>query len=374
MHIAIVGCGQLARMLALAGWPMGLSFSFLAEQGDDTACVNGLGKVVYRQEYRYVASLFHALGRPQVITVEKEDVDTGLLRELQNFCPVYPDPEIIHTCQHRAREKRFLQYVGVDTARFEVIGGIADLPAALERLGFPVIIKSCEQGYDGQNQWRLNNEQDYAAFRHATTHLPESVVESRVDFEREISVLVVRSRNGQVRVYPPTENTHHNGILLTSIAPADDLSATMLNRIDSLVHRIMAGWNYIGVLAIECFVTADRILVNEMAPRVHNSGHWTQQGAPTSQFENHLRAITGRVPGNTEPQTNTAMVNLLGRTVPVPLNGESNTYLHLYNKTLRPGRKVGHINMLDQDRSRLKQQLREMVTSIYGDLPGRASG
>ncbi len=367
MHIAIVGCGQLARMLALAGWPMGLTFSFLAEQGDDTACVEGLGKVIYRYQYRDAASLFQALGRPGVITVEKEDVDVDMLRELHNFCPVYPDPEIIHTCQHRGREKRFLQYVGVDTARFELIAGIKDLPPAIERLGLPVIIKSCEQGYDGQNQWHLNTAQDHAAFVHEQHSLPESVVESRVNFEREISLLIVRSRNGQMLVYPPTENTHRNGILLTSIAPAADLSPALLAQIDSVVTRIMAGWNYVGVLAIECFITPDRILVNEMAPRVHNSGHWTQQGAITSQFENHLRAITGMGLGNTRSQSHIAMVNLLGRVVPVPLKGENNTHLHLYNKTIRPGRKVGHINMLDQDRSRLQQQLNDAVTNIYGD-------
>jgi 5-(carboxyamino)imidazole ribonucleotide synthase len=365
MHIAIFGCGQLARMLAIAGWPMGLTFSFLAEENENDSCVRGLGKVVRRVESKSVDWLYQALGRPSVITVEKENVDVGLMKQLQQFCKVYPDPEIIYICQHRGREKQFLQTVGAETAGFELINNMSELSSSIKRLGFPVIIKSCEQGYDGQNQWSLNDDREYAAFANANRQLPESVVESRVRFLREISLLLVRSRDGQMLAYPPTENLHVNGTLLTSFAPADNLLPAIETQITSLVTKIMAGWDYVGLLAIECFVTADRVLVNELAPRVHNSGHWTQQGAMTSQFENHLRAITGMALGSTQAHGYTAMLNLLGRTTQASSMGMANAYLHLYNKTVRPGRKIGHINLFSHDKSGLKDQLNKMVGNIY---------
>ena len=367
MQVAIAGCGQLARMLALAGWQMGMRFSFLADENESDSCVHGLGKVVRRNEYTQIEDLYFALGSPQVITVEKEYVDIELLKKLQRHCPVHPEPEIIRICQHRGREKEFLRSSNIPTAPFEWVRTIGELPGAVERLGFPVIIKSCEQGYDGLNQWRLKDQRALDEFMQSGTKLPDSVVESFVSFSRELSLLLVRSYTGDITSYPAIENRHRNGILLTSIAPAGQLTPPLLEQTAQIIDRIMSDWNYVGVLAIECFEAEGEILVNEMAPRVHNSGHWTQQGAMTSQFENHLRAITAMLPGRAEAFGHAAMVNLLGCMPPALLPGGASAHLHLYNKTVRPGRKVGHINLIDKDRNRLERTMDDVVAKIYGN-------
>lgn len=373
MKVGIVGCGQLARMLALAGWPMGLSFSFLGEAEEDDACVQGLGKVV-RRSGEGAESLYREMGCPEVITVEKEHVDVSLLRELQAFCPVYPDPEVIAVCQHRGREKAFLNNAGVTTAPYRLANSGAEVERAVKALGLPVFVKSCEEGYDGQNQWRITDANELEVFLAEHEALPECVVEGRVQFAREVSVIVVRGVDGETAVYPPTENDHRNGVLLTSIAPVRDLSETTLAQADDIVAKVLDSWDsssdsfpgYVGVLAIECFATEQGLLVNELAPRVHNSGHWTQQGAATSQFENHLRAICGLSLGATESRGYNGMINLLGRFAPMSAVVQANTQLHLYNKSIKPRRKLGHVNLQSDSDEALRQQMRDMLESIYG--------
>lgn len=374
MKVGIVGCGQLARMLALAGWPMGLSFNFLAEAKEDDACVQGLGKVV-RRSGESAEALYREMGCPEVITVEKEQVDASLLRELQAFCSVYPDPEVIAVCQHRGREKAFLNSAGIATAPYRLAGSGAEVERAVQALGLPVFIKSCEQGYDGQNQWRIDDASELDMFLAKHEALPECVVEGQVQFAREVSIIVVRGADGKIAVYPPTENYHRNGVLLTSLAPVRDLSEAMLAQADDIVAKLLNGWgslrhscpDYVGVLAIECFVTDQGLLVNELAPRVHNSGHWTQQGAATSQFENHLRAICGLPLGATDSSRYSGMINLLGRFAPMSVVVQANTQLHLYNKSLKPRRKLGHINLQNDSDEALRQQMRGMLEGIYGD-------
>lgn len=372
MHIGIVGCGQLARMLALAGWPMGMTFSFLAEADEDTRCVAGLGSVVRLSDASQPAAVWEALGRPEIITVEKEAVDTVLLGALQGFCIVAPDPDAIAICQHRAREKRYINACGVATVPYCVIRHKGELLQAARELGLPLIIKSCEQGYDGQQQWRVNSTAELQAFLASDVVLGEAVVESKINFARELSVIVVRGRSGRISSYVPSENWHRRGTLLTSIAPAEN-SGYAQQQIDDIVQRLMCDWDYVGVLAIECFEVDGRIIVNELAPRVHNSGHWTQQGADTCQFENHLRAIAGLATGSVECHGYNAMLNLLGCELPPELASNPRAHVHLYNKQLRSGRKMGHVNLQCKSRAELKRDLTDALNLVYPKAIDRAA-
>ncbi len=365
MHIAIIGCGQLARMMALAGWPMGLRFSFLAEAGENSDCVAGLGAVVERSPAVTAEALYEALGRPDVVTVEREQVDTELLRSLRPWCPVYPDPDAIAVCQHRGREKAFLQSRGIALAPFRRVNSADTLCAAVAELGYPVFVKSCEQGYDGQNQWRLTSDNDRDALIAQLECWPELVVEAQVAFSRELSIIAVRSASGTEACYPLTENRHQGGILVSSQAPAPALTPALEQQARELAERLLQHWDYVGVLAIECFVVGDQLLVNELAPRVHNSGHWTQVAGVCSQFENHLRAICGRGLGPTQPLAHAAMLNLLGQLPPDHLAGSGEIQLHLYNKQLKPRRKIGHLNLQDPDPQRLQQRLATLEAAVY---------
>ncbi|MFM1896197.1 MAG: hypothetical protein RLZZ385_1271 [Pseudomonadota bacterium] len=365
MHIGIVGCGQLARMLALAGWPMGHSFSFLGSIGESDEAVRGLGRCVRYGPGDEPNAIYLAMGKPAVITVDKENVDVALLRALARFCPVYPDPDIIHICQHRAREKDYLVRQGVAVAPFVVVEDETRLGPAARQLGCPAILKSCEQGYDGQNQWSIDTWQDLEKFSDSPQRIPRCVLERRVAFSRELSILVVRGINGQLVTYPVTENTHQDGILLSSLAPAGGLDDHLLGQVTTTVERIMAGWRYVGVLAVECFQVGERILVNEMAPRVHNSGHWTLGGATTSQFENHLRAITGVALGDTDALGQVAMVNVLGTTVPDAVNRIPSAHVHVYNKSVRPRRKMGHVTPICPNRISLQADVERVMQAVY---------
>lgn len=365
MQVAIVGGGQLARMLALAGWPLGLRFAFLVEAADDTRGVEGLGSIVVRDPQQTPADLFQALGCPAVITVEKEAVDTGLLEQLNAFCPVHPRPEVVRASQHRRRQKEWLVSQGITVARHRFACDAESLRSAAHELGFPLIVKAAEQGYDGRNQWRLANA---AALDDFVAQQPAGdwVVEEQVPFLREMSLLAVRSAQGEIRFYPPTENRHVNGVLRTSLAPAINLPEPALQAARESVTRLLEGSHYVGVLALEYFVLKDRLCLNEVAPRVHNSGHWTQQGSSTSQFENHLRAILGWPLGACDARGHAGMVNILGTDAPPDTVLSAAVTLHLYDKQKRPGRKLGHINVRDDDRSKVEAELQRLERCLGG--------
>lgn len=374
MRIAIVGTGQLARMLALEGWAMGLEFSFLATKDETSDCVNGLGPIVRYIPGMAASDIYEQMGRPDVITVEKENLDTVLLKALQAYCPVYPDPSIIHICQHRGREREFLDSIGVPCAVYEKVNSLDELYEAVERIGFPAILKACEAGYDGLNQWRLESLADIGNKFNKSGKFVPAILERCVPFSREVSILLVRSVSGDHFVYPLTENYHRHGVLLTSIAPAPGVDARLLSQVDRLVERFVQAWDYVGVLAIECFEIESGLIVNELAPRVHNSGHWTQLGAYTSQFENHLRAISAVRLGDTRATSFTGMINLLGRSTPAEFYYQVNSQVHLYNKAARPGRKTGHINFIHSERETLAKQMQNTLELIYGSSSEKIGG
>ncbi|VUD69100.1 N5-carboxyaminoimidazole ribonucleotide synthase [Thalassocella blandensis] len=343
-RIAIIGGGQLARMMALDGIPMGISFSFLVEHGEDTRCVNNLGDIVTRSADQSSQALYEALGQPTVITVEKEHVDIPLLRELQSLCPVYPNPDGLEKFKNRLSEKRFLQSLEIPLAAFQEVTSREELEQAINTLAKPIFLKSQEQGYDGYNQYKITD--DNAADVLSSIEFPSQwVAESFVDFQREVSFIAVRSTSNKVRIYPAVENYHHNGTLLTSLAPAPELSDDQIERAKSYLKKIVKAVDYVGVICMECFVCGDDILVNEIAPRVHNSGHWTSKGALTSQFENHVRAVSDLPLGSTEALGISGMLNLLGVTLSAEQACDAHSFLTLYGKTTRPRRKLGHVTV-----------------------------
>lgn len=361
MHIAIVGCGQLSRMMALAGIPMGLKFSFIADAEEDTRCVSGMGDIVRWQSGDSSAALYQALCQPDVLTAEKEQLDATLLLEMQTHCETHPNAQAFSICQDRHQEKQLLDKLEIPTSPY-LYGQPKDLSE--DTLTLPVVVKSCRDGYDGKNQWVLKTQQDVDAF--AELDKKENfIVEKFIPFEKEVSQVSVRAKNGEIKHYPMAENRHEQGILKESIAPAPEISAQLITSAQTYISRILEALDYVGVMAVEYFVLGDdKLLVNELAPRVHNSGHWTQSGSLTCQFENHLRAIAGLPLGATENVGVTGMVNLIG-TEKIPYNAVAeNVKVHWYGKTVRPGRKLGHINIVTDSLDNLHKQISDIKTLI----------
>lgn len=346
MKVAIIGCGQLARMMALAGIPLGIRFSFLDDSfGGDTRCVDGLGDIARWSLEMSGDEIYQALGEPDVITFEKEQVDLRLLDVLPTQPAIHPAADALATCGDRHREKQLLDSLSVPNARYRFANSPEQLQAALAELNVAVVVKSTRMGYDGKNQWRLSGLSDSAL-------VPESalsdgvIIEEMISFNAEASLVGARDTNGNMSFYSATENIHQNGILINSIAPAKCIDSEAEKNMQDYMARLMEAMDYVGVLAMECFVTDDGLLVNELAPRVHNSGHWTQQGAFASQFENHIRAISGMSLGSTQSFGIAGMINLLGPARPGQDILPQNASLHWYGKVDKPGRKLGHVNLL----------------------------
>lgn len=375
-HVGIIGGGQLARMMALAGWNMGLEFSFLASEGESTRCVEGLGKVIVLSPGQTPEQVFTAMGKPDVITVERERVDLDLLRGFSELCAVHPNPDAVQACGDRFREKQLLDSVELPSAPYRITASAAEVAEAAHALGLPVVVKNPTEGYDGKAQWHLHNASQLAAF--IDLNPPgQWLVESRINFEREVSMVAARSANGDIAIYPPTENRHHNGILLSSVAPAAAMSDRLLKDCDDYIRALLKAMNYVGVCAMECFVIENGLLINELAPRVHNSGHWTMLGEATSQFENHLRAILGLSLGSTRTLQSHGMINMLGEYehTDVLQQLSDRAAMHDYNKTPAPLRKRGHINVAAEQMETVESELNRLQHALYpGGDPGPSPG
>lgn len=338
--VSIIGGGQLGRMLALAGYPLGLRFRFL--DPSPAASASYVAEQVVGA-YDDEAALTQLAAGAAVVTYEFENVPVVAARFLANQCPLYPPPAALEKAQDRLVEKSFFHELGIPTAPFAEVQSRAQFDAALRTLGLPAVLKTRRMGYDGKGQVVLHDEGD-AERAWGTLGGNLLILERLIAFERELSILAVRGRGGDVAFYPLVENSHHEGILARSLAPAPRVSATLQAEAERYAARVLDALGYVGVLAIELFETSAGLLANEMAPRVHNSGHWTIEGAETSQFANHLRAILGLPLGATTPLGHFEMVNILG-TLPDPgqVLATPGAHLHLYDKTPRPGRKLGHI-------------------------------
>jgi 5-(carboxyamino)imidazole ribonucleotide synthase len=360
--VGVLGGGQLGRMLALAGYPLGLRFRFLDPTPESPA-----GQLAERVGERFdsPAALDRFAPGLTVATYEFENVPLPLARALAQRVPVYPPPAALEASQDRLPEKLLFQRLGLPTAPFAAVGARADLDRALQEIGLPAVLKTRRFGYDGKGQAVIRGPGDAARAFDALGGVP-LLLEGFVAFERELSQVAVRGRDGALAFYPLVENHHEHGILRLSLAPAPDLDADLQEQSVERTRRVLEALDYVGVLAIEFFQQGGRLIANEMAPRVHNSGHWTIEGARTSQFENHLRAVLGWPLGEAAALGPCAMVNLIGTPPAAPaVLAVPGAHLHLYGKAPRAGRKVGHVTV----RAANAEQLRERVEQVRALLP-----
>jgi len=360
--IGILGGGQLGYMLALAGYPLGLHFRFL-----DPSPEAPVGRIAQRvtADYTDQAALEKFSSGLELATYEFENVPVEAANFLAERVPVYPPPAALEAAQDRLAEKDLFRKLGIATTEFAPVSNPGELDAAVKALALPAVLKTSRMGYDGKGQWILRTAEDVAK---AKSELPpvKLILERFVPFTRELSVLAVRSRNGETAIYPLVENHHRNGILRLSLAPAPRLDVEIQRPAERAAHRILESLKYVGVLAIEFFEHQGELLANEMAPRVHNSGHWTIEGAVTSQFENHLRAVLGLPLGSTGPAGHCAMLNLIGD---LPESAEvlavPDAHLHLYGKSPRSGRKLGHVTLRAASPERLALRLSELSAFFH---------
>lgn len=362
MTLGILGGGQLGYMLALAGYPLGLHFRFL-----DPSPEAPVGRIAQRvtAEYTDQAALEKFSNGLELVTYEFENVPVEAAKFLAERVPVYPPPAALEAAQDRLAEKTLFRNLGISTTDFLPVAKPGDFDAAVNQLGLPAVLKTSRMGYDGKGQWILRNADDVAK---AKSELPSValILERFVPFTRELSVLAVRSRNGETAFYPLVENHHRGGILRLSLAPAPSLDTPVQRAAEDVARRVFEMLQYVGVLAIEFFQHEGRLLANEMAPRVHNSGHWTIEGAVTSQFENHLRAVLGLPLGSTAAAGHCAMINLIGD-LPEPADvlAVPDTHLHFYGKVPRPGRKLGHVTLRAASPERLALRLSELPAFFH---------
>jgi 5-(carboxyamino)imidazole ribonucleotide synthase len=343
VHVGIVGGGQLGRMLALAGHPLDIRCTTLDPARDSPASQVAPSIVGPYDDREALARLAEGA---DVVTFEFENVPVEAARFLMELAPVFPPAEALEIAQDRVNEKRLFHEVGLPTAPHEPVATPEELRSAVDRIGTPAVLKTRRLGYDGKGQAVIHDPVLAEDAWRAIGEVP-AILERLVACDRELSILSVRGRDGSVAFYPLVENHHREGILRLSIAPAPDLTRHLQEHAESLARAVMDRLEYVGVMAIELFQMGDELLGNEMAPRVHNSGHWTIEGAETSQFENHLRAVTGLPLGSAEARGSSAMVNLIGA-VPdtAALSDVPGAHLHLYGKEPRPGRKLGHVTIV----------------------------
>lgn len=354
MRIGILGGGQLGRMLALAGHPLGMSFVVLTPEADSPAAAVAQ-TIVARYDDR--AALDELATRVDVVTFEFENVPAEVVEHLSPRVPVHPNAKALRAASDRRNEKELFTRLNIPTVPYRAIDSAADMDDAVRHIGLPAVLKTRRFGYDGKGQRVLRRSEDVEG---AFTGMGggDLLLEGFVDFRREVSIVAVRGLDGAIAFYPLVENRHEGGILRFTRAPAPVLDPDHQERAESYVRAILEDLEYVGVIALELFDDGVDLLANEIAPRVHNTGHWTIEGAETSQFENHLRAITGAPLGSTAPRGESAMINIIGalpdprRVLAVP-----GAYLHLYGKAPRPGRKLGHVTVTAADSSTLDARL-----------------
>lgn len=344
--IGIVGGGQLGRMLATAAAGMGYKTHIFTPEKDAPASQVATKTTI--GAYQDAVAL-RAFGQSvDVVTFEFENVPSETLTMLAQLVPVRPGPNVLHTTRNRLREKDFITSCGIATAPYRAIHSREDLMEAIAALKTPSVLKTTELGYDGKGQVIIKNEEEApAAWSYLAAH--EAILEGFIDFEREASVIVARGLGGEMRCYPLVENHHRNHILHRTIAPAT-ASEAMQEKAETIATTLAEKIDLNGIMAVEMFITKEgELLVNELAPRPHNSGHWTMDACATSQFEQQIRAICGWSLGDTAALINAEMINLLGDDW---LQWETyakqgNARIHLYGKTeSRPGRKMGHVTLL----------------------------
>jgi 5-(carboxyamino)imidazole ribonucleotide synthase len=353
--IGILGGGQLARMLVIAGAPLG--HRFLVVDSAEDACAAQIAPSL-RADWRDFEGLQKFADQIDVATFDFENVPAETAQWLTSHTRVFPNPAALSVAQDRLVEKKLFGEIGLDTPIFAAVDSLDDLRLAVEKTGLPAVLKTRRLGYDGKGQFVLRQHSDIETAWNQLGSVP-LILEAFVPFECEISVVAVRSRSGEFRHYPLTRNWHDKGILSASLAPIildADLERRAVARARALAERL----DYVGVFALELFACDGRLLGNEMAPRVHNSGHWTIEGAACSQFENHVRAVLGLPLGDTQALGRSVMLNWIGELPdPTPVLAEARGHWHDYGKSSREGRKVGHATLCaDTDEEMIDRLLR----------------
>jgi len=365
MKIGILGAGQLGRMMALAGIPLGHTFRFLDPVPSSPASVAG---EQLAGSYEDTELLNKFIAGIDVVTYEFENVSALATQYLTGKVDVFPPTKALEITQDRIFEKTFFKNLGVPVTDFYEINNKTDLKNAVEKNGFPCILKTRRMGYDGKGQFLLKSNADvYALFEEV--EIKNMILENFVKFNRELSIIAVRGVSGQTKSYSLVENTHAKGILRLSIAPADNVSVELQAKAEKIATDVMNAMNYIGVMAIEFFDVNGVLYANEMACRVHNSGHWTIEGAETSQFENHIRAVSGMPLGSTRNIGFSAMFNILGS---VPETTEMletpGLHFHLYGKEPRKDRKIGHITLRADSKTELTENIEKLKPLFFKGL------
>jgi len=372
MTVGIVGAGQLGRMMALAGYPLGLDFLFLDPAADSPA-----GQVApqLQQAFTDPAALQQLATAAEVLTIDWENISVPALKALTQGqgkrkgrgTRVCPPVAAIAAAQDRVSEKKLFGKLGIPTTRWQAVDSLKDLQRATQAIGLPGVLKTRRMGYDGKGQFVLRGAQDIEPAWAALGTAP-LLYEEMVPFDSEVSVIGARSTRGETAVYPLNHNFHHGGILRLTRAPHG--SPALQRLAGGYIDRVLGHFRYTGILTIEFFVRKGRLIANEMAPRVHNSGHWTIEGAQTSQFENHLRAILGLPLGSTRAVGHSAMINLIGT---MPDRGRvlahPGLHLHDYGKDPRPGRKLGHLTLVEASAVARDRRSRSLMAELVPGTP-----
>jgi len=359
LRIGVLGGGQLGRMMALAGYPLNLSFSFFDKAADCPSAALGprFGDADYSDE-----SLQAFIDSADVFTYEFENIPTRWVEAIAARKPVYPGVKSLAVSQNRLNEKRMFAALNIPSARYAEVRGEDDLRRAADTLGLPLVVKTVTEGYDGKGQFLLREAGQIGACWAALGANTPLIAEEFIQFKRELSIIAVRGQGGETRFYPLAENHHNRGILSHSIVPAPQLDENTQLTAERYISSILHELGHVGVLTLELFETRHGLLANETAPRVHNSGHWSIEGAHCSQFENHVRAVAGLPLGSTRAEKPSAMINIIGRH---PATDDvlrvTDAHLHLYGKSEREGRKLGHITVTADSYAELDMRVNRLA-------------
>jgi 5-(carboxyamino)imidazole ribonucleotide synthase len=361
MRIGIIGAGQLGQMLGFAARGLGHECFFLDPSENPPAATAG---PVIQSPFDDRVALRVLAEKVDVVTYEFENVPVEALRDIGDAAPIYPPLEALRLAQDRLDEKQLFERLDIPLPRYHVVDCADDLRAACEAIGLPLVVKTRRLGYDGKGQFVLKDRNEVDDAWDAIGGVP-LIAEQWVPFDYEVSAIGARSVDGTIAAYCLTRNEHAGGILRVSRAPVDEDALTA--QAQAYLSRMLEHLDYVGVLALELFVVGDQLLANEFAPRVHNSGHWTIEGAETSQFANHIRAVAGAPPGPTDTIGHAGMVNLIG-TIPDAARNAGVGKLHDYGKSPRPGRKLGHITVVAETAAE-----RDAETSVLTETVNQSS-
>jgi 5-(carboxyamino)imidazole ribonucleotide synthase len=365
-RVGIIGGGQLAQMLALSVRPMGVQCVVL--DPDESCCARSCCEQIVA-DYDNENGLTQLAESCDVVTYEFENVPSKAAQHISALKPIHPNPDALGFAQDRHLERTMFRDLGIAIPNYRVVDDVETLRSALEDLGTPAILKARTMGYDGKGQVLINDIANAGGALQTIGNVP-AILDQFVEFKRELSIIATRSQSGEIMYYPLSENVHRGGILRLSKAPARDVSPALVDQSKHAVKQILEHFDYVGTLAVEFFQVGDgdqaTLVANEIAPRVHNTGHWTIEGTQTSQFENHMRAVMGIELGSSEPVGSSAMINIIGQEPRAgALASMPDAHVHMYGKSPRAGRKIGHVTLNAPSETELDAML-ERFTRVIG--------